>query len=264
MIYYITTYDKNRHAAQIIKSHFDNTSVSYFFVYGKGCINPLEPYIEVDCEECYEQLPLKTFLILEHFLKSGHTHMSKVDDDTLIDIEKSKTIITTEDYVGIFETPDNTIKNRIFHWFKIQNPLFKVPKKVTSNISYAQGACYFLSRHAAEIAYNKGREFYVNTPQSYLGEDVKIGMALTDERVIKKDIKSKESLLYEIAENFLFIHPVHFLIYNKLDLASAEEKLLLLKKYNSLNANCKREVYLTNIIKSLSSESIIINNNMPS
>lgn len=248
MIYYITTHEKNKQAASLIKKQFDQAAVSYAFVYGKESVEPLEPFIRVDCEESYENLPLKTFLLIEHFLKSGNERMVKLDDDTLVDVPKLAQLLKTEDYIGMFTVQDDTVKNTMYHWYKIKNNSFRVPKKIIKNVPYAHGACYCLSKKAAQIVYNKGRDFYVNTPSTYLGEDIKVGIALLDSDVTRKDITSNESLFYEIAKDFAIVHPVHSLLFEKIKNATNQEKQSILRKYEILNANKLRDSFLTDIL----------------
>lgn len=251
MIFYITTHDENEHAARAMKELFKGSDIPYVFVYGKHSKNQIAPFIEVECEEKYENLPLKTYLTIEHFVNSGHDRFFKIDDDTFVDTEKVKSISFTEDYIGMFRTHPTTAKNSIYHWYKLKTDEFKVPKKHIPNLTYAEGASYSLSKKAAQIVYNKGREFYVNTPETYLGEDVKVGIALEKENITKRDIKSQERLPYEIAEDFLFIHPVHHTLFKKLKNTTNEEKQTLLLRYNILNVNIKREIYLTNKLSEL-------------
>ena len=70
MIFYITTYERSRNNALKVKEMLDKTNYKFYFVYGKDQKNKVEPYIEVDIEEKYENLPLKTYFLLEHFLKN--------------------------------------------------------------------------------------------------------------------------------------------------------------------------------------------------
>lgn len=260
MMFYITTHEANKLMAKKVKKYFDEQNVPYAFVYGIECEAPIEPFIQVDCKEAYENLPLKTFLLIEHFLlHTNHEYMVKLDDDTFLDVKKLKMLRLTEDYIGVFEKPAETLKNTIYHWYKIQNAEYKVQKKVISNLSYAQGACYILSRKAARKIFNKGKEYYINTPTTYLGEDVKVGLVLSEPDIIKKDIKETNyDLFYEIGQNFLFIHPIHFLLYEQMLNTTNEEKKKLLRKKPILNTNYLREVYLNNI---LNSNEHIINDN---
>jgi len=251
MIFYITTHDKNLIMTKLLKNYFSNFDLNYFFVYGEDCKSPISPYIKVACKDSYENLPLKTFFIVEHFLKTKNDYMAKLDDDTFLDIEKLKNFNIKEDYIGVFTTQHDSIENKIYHWFKIQNESFKVPKKIIADTSYAQGACYFLSKKAAQLVYNKGKDFYINTPDTYLGEDVKVGIALNDLDIIKKDIKSSEDLNYEIAEDFLFVHPVHAFVFDKLKNTTNKKKKDLLNSFNILNNNKIREHYISNMIKNL-------------
>jgi len=249
MIFYITTHEKNIEQAKVIKAVFEKTDYEYYFVYGKGNTLKLEPYIEVNCNEVYENLPLKTYYITEHFIKSDHDYMMKMDDDTYVDLNKLKNTTFTEDYIGMFLNHTVSAKNSIFHWYKIKTEEFKVQKPVF-DMYYAEGGGYFLSKKAAHAIYDAGEEFFINTPSTYMGEDVKVGMCLAHDDIIKKNLMNNCKLFYEMADDCLIIHPVHTAIYNRLVECETEEgKRQILMSNNFLNTNVKREAYLTKILK---------------
>lgn len=249
MIFYITTHEKNIEQAKVIKAVFEKHGLDYYFVYGRGNNIKLDPYIEVDCNEVYENLALKTYFITEHFIKTNHDYMMKMDDDTYVDLDKLKSITFTEDYIGMFLNHTVSAKNSIFHWYKIKTEEFKVQKPVFE-MYYAEGGGYFLSKKAAFKIYNTGKDFFVNTPSTYMGEDVKVGMCLDCDDIVKKNLMNNCKLFYEMADDCLIIHPVHIAIYNKLvECNSEESKRDILIKNNYLNTNVKREAYLTKILK---------------
>ena len=247
---YITTYDKRLSYAQQIKNMLKDCPYEYFFVYGKGNTQKLDPYIEVDVEEAYENLPEKTFCLVEHFLKTTKNDiLMKMDDDVFIDLEKLKRYENIkEDYVGYFHAYELGEFGKYFHWYKIKNPEYKIFKR-HFRLSYCEGALYFLSRKSCEKIIKDGREFYKNTPKTYLGEDVHVGMSLEDSAISKKDIKLITELQYEITEDYMSIHPISLSIFDKLKKSKTnEEKLEVLTKYNFLNENALRFTYLKNII----------------
>lgn len=252
MIFYITTYSKNIAYARKVKQMFEKTNFEYYFVYGKDQTQKIEPHIEVDCEEKYENLPLKTYYILEHFLQTDHCQMAKVDDDTYIDFELFDTSLYTKDYTGMFVKYPTDIKSSIYHWYKIHTPEYNIPKR-TFDLDYAQGSCYFLNKKAATICYNQGRSFFESTPETYLGEDTKIGMCLNQGDVTKQDLMHNRNLDYETTKELMFIHPIHHVLFDKLlESKTREQKLNILKQYNFLNCNVKREMFLAKKIKELS------------
>ena len=111
---------------------------------------------------------------------------------------------------------------------------------------------YILNKKAAKVCYDKGYSFFDSTPETYLGEDTKIGMCLNREDITKQDLMFNENLMYETTKDLMFIHPVHVVLFDKLFQATnKEEKLKILKKYNFLNLNLKREIFLTKTIKNL-------------
>jgi hypothetical protein len=254
MIFYITTYERSRNNALKIKEMFSKTNYEFYFVYGRNQQNKVEPYIEVDIEEKYENLPLKTYFLLEHYLKNTrHDYIFKMDDDTFIDFKLFNPINFPYDYTGMFLTYPEDLKTSIFHWYTISTPEYRIPMK-TFDLKYAEGGAYILSRKAAQRCYDKGYSFYDSTPETYLGEDTKIGMCLTDSDITVCDLLYNKDLLYETTKDLMLIHPVHHLLFDKLhDAETREDKINILRRYNYLNLNFKREIYLTNTIKELQS-----------
>ena len=251
MIFYILTCEKNLKRAKQIKKRFEESGGEYYFVYSKDLQEKLQPYIEVDCKEAYEDLPLKTFGLVNHFLQTNHSYMVKLDDDTFLDLNKIKKLNPKEDYIGLFVNYTVSTKSSIFHWYKVDNEKYKIPKRVF-NLMYAEGACYLLSKKAANTIKAKGRQFYENTPETYLGEDVKVGMALSGIDIITKNLRSKYEIFYEISDDYMIIHPVNEFVMEKLEnCRNLEETKQILQKYNFLNTNLRRETFLTQKIKEL-------------
>ena len=249
MIYYITTHSKNVHCAKKIKQMFLEKNCEYYFVYGLGSTEKVEPYIDIPSEETYANLPLKTYHILEHFLKTNHTYMFKMDDDTFVDVEYFNNQPFTEDYIGMFFDYPQDTRSSIFHWYKVGDSNYKIPKR-TFKLRYAEGGGYILSKKAAQKCYEAGYDFFINTPETYLGEDTKVGMCLDSEDIIKLNLMRNAGMNYEITQNLDIIHPVHFLLFDKLIAAkTVEEKKSVLLKYNYLNANAQRDAFLTETLK---------------
>lgn len=247
---YILTHGKRLAYAKKIKEILSDCPYEYFFVYGRGNTEKLEPFVEFDFDEAYENLPEKTFCLVEHFLKtSTDEKLVKMDDDNFLDWEKLKRFETApEDYIGHFHRYGKGYKHdSYFHWYKIQNPAYKTLKPVF-DLSFAEGAMYILSRKACEKITNTGREFFKNTPETYLGEDIKIGLCLKDDFISRRDIKQETNLHYEITEDFMSIHPVSLIVLEKLKSAKTiEEKSEILTRFNILNENVKRENFLRKI-----------------
>lgn len=252
MIFYITTHEKNYINAQKVKRMFEQTEHKFYFVYGKNQTKKVEPYIEVDVVESYENLPLKTYYILEHFLSTAEDYVIKMDDDTYIDFALFDQTTYNEDYIGMFLDYPSTLKSSIFHWYTVDNPEYKIPKK-TFDLKYAEGGWYMLSRKAAQICWEKGYSFFDSTPDTYLGEDTKIGMALNCPEITTKDLLYNDGLMYETTKDLMVIHPVHPVLFDKLACSTTkEEKLDWLKRLNCLNLNFKRDIYLNKIVKEVS------------
>lgn len=231
---------------------FAKTNYEFYFVYGRDQENKVEPYIEVDCEEVYENLSLKTYFIIEHFLQTDHDKLIKMDDDTFINFDKFNLSDIKEDYVGVFLQHSTKQISTIEHWHCIKTPEFKVPKKLY-DVFYAEGGFYMLSRKAAALCYDEGYDFYVNTPETYVSEDIKVGLCLQKHKEVSiLDLRWECDLNYETAKDFLVIHPVNILLFDKLaNSTSIEETRSILLKYDVLNKNVERIFYLTKILKTL-------------
>jgi hypothetical protein len=240
---YIVSCDKRVSYALKMKELLKSSPYEYFFVYGKGCTKKVEPYIEVDVQDAYENLAEKSFRLVEHFLKNfSDEKIVKSDDDNFLDVEKLKLYETApEDYIGHFHNYEmHDWYDQYFHWYKMQNPEYKVAKR-TFKLDFAEGAMYILSRKACEKILKDGVGVFKNTPESYLGEDVRIAMSLNDDSIVKKDIKEDTQLNYEITKDFMSVHPVHLLIFDKLMSAKTNEgKAEVLKKYDFMNVNTHR------------------------
>lgn len=246
---YITTCDKRANYAKKMKEMLADCPYEYFFVYGQGNTNKVEPFIEVDVVEAYENLPEKTFCLVERFMKDYPDEtLLKMDDDVFVDLEKLKKYDSlTEDYVGYFHDYETSQYGAIFHLYKIKNPAFRIEKKCFK-LQYAEGAMYFLSRKACSKVLADGRDFYKNTPETYLGEDVHVGMSLEDEIITKKNIKFHSELGYEITEDLMSVHPVNLIVFDKLKAAKSNgDKLKVLADYNFINDNMLRLKYLAKV-----------------
>ena len=246
---YITTCDKRLSYAKQIKEMLRNCPHEYFFVYGKGNTQKLEPYVEFDFQEAYENLAEKTFCLVEHFLKHFNDEkLLKMNDYTFVDLEKLKCWENvSEDYVGYFNSTGHDEIGTYFHWYKMENPEYKVLKRNVV-LNFAEGSMYILSRKACEKILTDGRSAFTNTPSTYLGEDFRVGISLEHPSITKKCIKEPIDLPYEITEDFMSIHPVCSVMFNKLKEAKTnEEKKQVLIKYNFLNENLHRLEYLKKI-----------------
>lgn len=252
MIFYITTHDKNIKAANKIKSLFENIDATYYFVYGKGAQEKTEPFLEVNVDEAYENLPLKTYFITEHFLKQTREKvLIKMNDDTFIDPKQILATSYEEDYTGLFVNYTESLINSIYHWYKIKNKEYMIPKP-SFNLSYAEGSFYCLSRNAAQAVYQRGYSFFANTPEHYIGEDIKVGMCLSECNFTRKDITKRWLPYYEVSADFSIIHPVHPNLFDKLKLCrTVDKKIELLRKNLFLNDNLKREIFLQKKLKEI-------------
>jgi hypothetical protein len=244
---YVTACSKREKYAIEVKKHFDQSNTKYCFVYGRNQSNKIDPFIEVDCEDAYENLPLKTYLLVQHFIRSDEDLLIKINDDTFLDTAKLSNITFDSDYTGMFVPYSSTKYNKMFHWFKVSDDAYKVEKR-TFDLSYAEGSFYALSRKACNMISSKGQEFFENTPETYLGEDVKVGMCLTDPSISRSDVSNNTVPWYECALDFFAIHPVHYVLFPKLRQCKTQQQTKdVLGKFLSLNDNIAREAYLNKL-----------------
>lgn len=252
MLLYITTCDERLSYAMKMKAMLARSPYPYVFVYGRGNRHRLNPYIEIPVKESYENLSSKTYFLVKHFLTQNDPQLVKLNDDTFLDFDKLKRYESaTQDYIGFFHSFHDARFSKFFHWYKVKNPAFRVFKQIVS-CNYAEGAMYILSRKACERIVQFGEDYFTSTPETYLGEDVRVGMALDDPSIVKWDIKHPNDLDYEITEDFMSIHPVSLLMFDKLAEAETNEaKMEVLTKFYSLNENARRNKYLEAMEKEL-------------
>jgi hypothetical protein len=228
------------------KNKFD---IKFIYAYkGNSYITDHEIYLG-NLIDCYEQLPLKTY----HLLKFVNRHLSgmydsiiKCNDDIFIDCESfNKIQFHKYDYVGAlnqtasFNQIGRIRKSKMWHWFKCDDILFHVKKKVYFNLKYAEGSGYFLSEHSILRLLQTNLDEWRNTPETYKGEDVFVGALLSDAKnVATLDLKELPTLPIDLDmwEGGALIHPVHFSLMEQLYTAkNLEERLKILFSNIELN-----------------------------
>ena len=244
---FITSCDGRLNYAKKVQEMMKDSPYEYVFVYGKGNKHMLDPHIEIDEQEAYENLPSKTYFLVKYFMENHNdSQLLKMNDDTFLDFTKLRQYESAiQDYIGFFHDYELGRFNKFFHWYKVTNPAFKVFKRQVP-LKYAEGAMYILSRKACERILQKGREFFRSLPETYLGEDLKVGLTLDCPDIVKWDIKHPNELNYEVTTDFMSIHPVSLLMFDKLKAAKTnEQKMEILRRYCSLNENALRIDFLT-------------------
>jgi len=259
MIFYIFACDKKINYALAQQKILNKHNINYYFVYGKGNNNKLSPYIEVDCDESYVNLPLKTFYSMKHFLTKKEDIYVKLDDDVFVDFNKlNKDVFENYNYGGWIVdhttkqlTQEELLKIQKHHFYKIKNETENlIDKKPVIDIKYAEGAFYFIRKKLIEKIINTySKEYFINSYSNFLDEDIRIGKIIHELKEPLLDLKYSNDLLLNITNNFLSIHPVHYFILDKLYNTPDSEKIKLLTKYNFLNDYIHRKDYLEKINK---------------
>jgi len=213
-------------------------NISYYFVTGDDLKD--EPVIKLNFKECYEQLPLKTFLSLKELYNKEYTHLLKTDDDTFIDVNSLiKLNFNDLNYYGRGVQPNNNIDA---HFYKCKDKAYHLPKRKTE-FSYAEGGAYILSKKAVDIIASYPENYFLNTPLNYRGEDVIVGELLAKNNILLEDGYNKkvgELLKMDITE--ISFHPVHFSLLSKLSNLNAEQKIKLLQQNPYLNDYIKKVI----------------------
>jgi hypothetical protein len=220
--------------------------IDYHFVSGDEL--SLNNALKIDFDESYEQLPLKTFLMLEQISNINFNYIVKLDDDTFFNIDEFlKTDFMNYDYIGKFNLANNkrdTYYKRI-HFYKIKNVDYHVDK-ILPQFDYAQGGFYALSRRAVDYILTHKKELFINTPTSYKGEDELLGEILARHK--KYDIKDDyvSSLLHlDATKNGISFHPVHHTLVKPLyKCIGDKEKIKYLQANFYKNAYVLRDVVL--------------------
>ena len=248
IIILIMTYKKNvNYIKTIEKTWAKNVKLKYYFV-TSDTLDVDVPVIKLKrYTESYEQLPMKTYLTLKYVYENfKFSHIIKVNDDTFLDIEKFKEEYLKYDYVGKFNTPNNS---PFIHYYKCSDE-FRVPKSPTL-YPYAQGGFVSLSKYAVKKIISQDKELFINTPLTYKGEDVIIGEILSSNIYKKLDIKDKDSDKYnlDITDNFLSVHPVDYRIMHKLLGKNKVHQKKVLSAFKNLNDYNNRDEFLSFYLK---------------
>lgn len=245
----ITTYNKNIGRVNTIQSTWANkllqNNIPYYFISGDDMCTDA-PFIHLkQCTESYEQLPLKTFHALNASLNYDYDYLIKVDDDTLLNIDLLTHDILQFDYIGKFNTPAYAPN---LHYYKC-NDTFKVPKKAAKH-KYAEGGMYILSRKAVEKVVSMPQQMFVNTPDSYQGEDVLVGDILHHDAYTKLDIKDdalSKKLNMDVTRGGISLHPVHSILMPKIYNLNMDEQIKKLLENPVLNDYNRRDIYIKNL-----------------
>ena len=244
IIILIMTHNNNmNYIKTIAKTWAKNINHEYYFVTSDK-LDVDVPTIKLKGSiEVYEQLPMKTYVALQHVYKNHKfSHIIKVNDDTFVDMSKFKDAYLQYDYVGKFNTPGS---NPFVHYYKCSEA-FRVPKSPTLH-PYAQGGFVVLSRNAVKKIISQPKEQFVNTPSTYKGEDVLLGEILSSAVYKKLDIKDSYSdkMNLDITNDFLSLHPIDYKIMHKLLGKCNKSIKKILCNSQNLNDYIKRDKFVS-------------------
>jgi len=241
----ITTCKKNLKRIQAIENTWakilQNQKISYFYV--TSDFIPAVPLLKLrNFKECYEQLPLKTFLALKAIQDIKYTHVIKLDDDTFFDYTKLNANFYKFDYIGKF---NKIINSETVHFYKVKSN-FRIAKRPAKS-KYAEGGFYMISKKAVKKILTQTEESFINCPGSYKGEDVLMGELLASKKFKKLDLNTQysESLNMDITKDGLSLHPVHYSLYNDIYCKSEFlDKLHILQVNYAKNDYNRRDIFL--------------------
>lgn len=241
----ITTCKKNLNRVQAIENTWakilQKRKILYFYV--TYDFIPSVPLLKLkNHKECYEQLPLKTFLALKAIQDIKYTHVIKLDDDTFFDYTKLSSNLYKFDYVGKFNKISNS---ETVHFYKVKTN-YRMAKRPAKS-EYAEGGFYMISKKAVKKILSQTEESFINYPDNYKGEDVLVGELLSLKKFKKLDLNTQysEKLNMDITKNGLSLHPVHYSLYN--DIYCKPEfldKLHILQVNYAKNDYNKRDIFL--------------------
>jgi hypothetical protein len=229
-------------------------------------INFYPPALFFNDEEKYENIPLKTFNCLSHFLTTDKKFFIKINDDCFLDVKKleQKYInFKSYDVIGNFIKNDYTnfsekdmFKAKHIHYYKMKgNPHLK-PKQIL-NVDYPEGSFYMLSKNAVEMILSRyKKEDFTQHLDKYIGEDMTIGLFLSAFKSLKYlDIKFNTGFNMDITKDFLSIHPVKHIFLEKLLKIPDSDKLKFLSSIQFSNEYILKDKFLDDLYEKCSSNS---------
>lgn len=263
ILYVYTTSGRKNYAKEqnkILKN------IEYYFVYNNSTDSKIEPFLNFNDKEAYENISLKTFNCFNHFLSTTKEFFIKINDDCALDtlkLEKNFNEFKDFDVIGGFIANNynncsnfDLFKAKYIHSFKLKNINMK-PKKVL-NISYPEGSFYILSRKAVDKILSKFKksDFSQNLDE-FVGEDMTIGGFLNHFKSELKflDIKVNTDLIMDITKDFISTHPLKSIFLKKFINIEDNKKMEFLKNINFSNEYLEKEEYLKRIYNEYSKQS---------
>lgn len=217
--------------------------------------------LKVNVIDKYTNLYQKIFLSFDKLKDREFDFICKIDDDTLINLDKfNLNLILGFDYIG--RTSNNFTGSHItinFNMFMIDNKIDFYPSKYFKKpFKFCSGDCYFLSKKALSILLEK-KDFLNNLDNEIVCEDQLIGYLLDNEDIKINDITETSRVITEnslqVTKDFFTIHPVNEKIFKSLIDLDFNSQINILEK-NKFSNHSLRLAYLSNLQSRIKQEVI--------
>jgi len=174
----ITSCGKNNKKQDFQRELFKNSSLNYFFLIGGSTQSYINrDVLYLNAPDTYEMLHLKIVEAIK-FFKAKH-NILKIDDDTLVDINKLKRFNFSFDYGGYIANSGKGDYD--YHCEKIIDKRYSSIIKSELKYKFAYGGGYYLSKKAQKIFlknYSNSEEYYNHLKFLKGREDRLIGQTL--------------------------------------------------------------------------------------
>jgi len=266
ILYIYTTTNRYRYS-NVQKQILNN--IQFYFAYHTKNLNKnnfSSPTLFFNDDEKYENIPLKTFNCLSHFLTTNKKFFIKINDDCLLDIKKLEekfSSFLSYDVIGNFIKNDyanfsdkDMFKAKHIHYYKMKDTPHIKPKQVI-NVDYPEGSFYILSRNAVEMVLSKYvKQDFIQHLDNYIGEDMTMGLFLSSFKTLKYlDIKQFTEFNMDITKDFLSIHPVNHIFLEKLLKIPDSDKLKFISSIQFCNEYVLKDKFLNELYEKYSSNS---------
>jgi len=258
-ILYTYTTEARQNYAKILQNSFVNYNIKNYFVYHSPKSKLLiEPSLIFSEKEIYENISLKTYHCLTHFLKTNCDFFIKMNDDCVVDIAKlNKHFNDFKEYdvIGYFiknnykeYTDIEMFKAKHIHYFKLQKNT-NLKEKQVFDIPYPEGSFYILSRAAVNKILSKyTKEDFVQHLDRFIGEDMTMGIFINSLPELKLlDIRYDIGFPMNITKDYISVHPVKHIFMDKLLSLNDNDKLGFLSSIQFSNEYVLKEKYLNEL-----------------
>lgn len=259
-ILYTYTTESRKNYAKALQKCFSKYSFKNYFVYHSpdNTASLVEPSLIFNEKEIYENISLKTYHCLNHFLNTDFEFFIKMNDDCAVDIEKLNKHFKTfanYDVVGWFvrnnyKEFDNKemFKAKHIHYFKLQKNENLMQKQVF-DIPYPEGSFYVLSRNAVENILSRfKKEDFLQHLDRFIGEDMTMGIFINSFPGFKiYDIRHNVGLHMNITLDYISTHPIRHIFIEKFLSLNDKDKLNFLTSIQFSNEYILKDKFLNEL-----------------